>query len=561
MILSIINFVYIIIISIGCGLLIKKYFLLRLDEILVAGLLISMIVAEYLSLFMGVSYVAGIIVLLVASLGYILYRKEVKVAIDSYMAISIRNKLLHLLLLFLLVIVFSLIAVQSPNYVDTGLYHAQSIRWIEEYGVVKGLGNLHHRFAYNSAFLCLQALFSWKDIVGQSLHGMNAYFAMLMLYYAIVSQHVLRGEKFSISDAVKMIIPVYILIVWNQLSSPNTDSMVLLLVVYVAVKWIEELEKGDNERSNFYAFLGLLIVAACTIKVSVAPSVLLMIKPACMYIKKKDWTSFIKWILFAIVVAFPYLARNVLISGYLLYPYPSLDIFDVDWKMNEFSVICDRKEIMVWGRNLLDIELADKPISYWFPIWYSSIALGYKVLLIINSLALFIICIYGIMKKKVDVLLLCGTSIISFLFWLLTSPYIRFGLEHLMFGICVVVGYLVKNHFSNRINGIFAYSLMLVITVILVCSLFNFKTYRKFFPNDYYLLDVCEISMDDKLNVYYPKGFDNEGYYWHFPETPYPDYVKLIELRGEDLSDGFRLKQEYKDLNITAMGEIVNYAR
>lgn len=49
---------------------------------------------------------------------------------------------------------------QEPGQYDTGLYHAQAIRWIEDYGVVPGLGNLHMRLAYNSAFMSLQALFS-----------------------------------------------------------------------------------------------------------------------------------------------------------------------------------------------------------------------------------------------------------------------------------------------------------------------------------------------------------------------------------------------------------------
>ena len=36
----------------------------------------------------------------------------------------------------------------SVGHLDTPLYHAQSIRWIEDYGAVKGLGNIHNRFAY-----------------------------------------------------------------------------------------------------------------------------------------------------------------------------------------------------------------------------------------------------------------------------------------------------------------------------------------------------------------------------------------------------------------------------
>ena len=43
---------------------------------------------------------------------------------------------------------------------DTGLYHAQNIKWIQEYAVVPGLGNVHGRFAFNSMFFPVSALFS-----------------------------------------------------------------------------------------------------------------------------------------------------------------------------------------------------------------------------------------------------------------------------------------------------------------------------------------------------------------------------------------------------------------
>lgn len=542
----------------GCGFLIKKYFQLRLDEILVAGLLISMVVAEYISLFMGVSVVAGIVVMLFAVIGYIVCRKEVKNNINLFINSSIYTKLMCIMGILLLAIVFSVVAVQSPNYVDTGLYHAQSIRWIEEYGVVRGLGNLHHRFAYNSAFLCLQALFSWKTIIGQSLHGMNAYFAMLMLGYSIISQHVFRGESFSVSDAVKIIIPIYIFTVWKQLSSPNTDSMVLLLVVYIVAKWIDELEKGPSERNSFYAFLGLLVVAACTIKVSVAPMVLLLIKPIVKYIKQKDWLAILKWGLLVGVIILPYFARNVMISGYILYPYPSLDFFDVDWKMNQYTVICDSKEIMAWGRNLFDVTLADAPITYWLPMWFANIEVVYKVLLIINPLFLILIVIYAIKSKNIDVFLLGNTFVVSNLFWLLTAPYIRFGLEYILFGTCVVCGYMVKHQANYKVQKILVRGTFSVVGFMLVLYLLKCDTYRKFYPNDYPILGVNTIHFYNDIVINYPEGLANEGYYWYFPETPYPDYVELIELRGTDLADGFRIKPQYKNQQITAMGQIVD---
>lgn len=66
-------------------------------------------------------------------------------------------------------------ASRGLQHTDTGIYHAQAIRWYEEYGLVKGLGNLQQHFAYNSAYLAYAAAFSMKWLVGQSLHGTNGF--------------------------------------------------------------------------------------------------------------------------------------------------------------------------------------------------------------------------------------------------------------------------------------------------------------------------------------------------------------------------------------------------
>ena len=43
-------------------------------------------------------------------------------------------------------------AIMSPDVYDSGLYHFNSIRWLQEYAIVPGLGNLHGRLAYNNTF-------------------------------------------------------------------------------------------------------------------------------------------------------------------------------------------------------------------------------------------------------------------------------------------------------------------------------------------------------------------------------------------------------------------------
>ena len=91
---------------------------------------------------------------------------------------------------------FSL-ARQSGGHIhyDSDLYHAQSIRWLEEYGIVKGLGNIHVRFAYNSSFFALSALYSMKFLLKQSLHTVNGFIALLLSFEVLKLIDIVRRKK------------------------------------------------------------------------------------------------------------------------------------------------------------------------------------------------------------------------------------------------------------------------------------------------------------------------------------------------------------------------------
>lgn len=52
----------------------------------------------------------------------------------------------------LLALGFASLALTRPYPGDTWLYHQQMVTWIERFPIVPGLGNLHHRFAYNNSY-------------------------------------------------------------------------------------------------------------------------------------------------------------------------------------------------------------------------------------------------------------------------------------------------------------------------------------------------------------------------------------------------------------------------
>ncbi len=136
--------------------------------------------------------------------------------------------------LFVLCFLFTLLwSVREPLQYDTGLYHAQAIRWIEEYAVVPGLGNLHMRLAYNSAFMCLQALFSLEWLVGQSLHTLNGFFCLAALSYVCFTLRIRGKDGCRVSDLLKCVMLVFVVQKRYDISSPGTDIEAMLLILYI----------------------------------------------------------------------------------------------------------------------------------------------------------------------------------------------------------------------------------------------------------------------------------------------------------------------------------------
>ena len=135
----------------------KRYDFRYKESFVVTGIAILTVYAQIVSLFTGVGLGANIGIILICLLIAVYYRQEL--LSDVY-------GMLHVLRakgnIFIYLVVFLLMAYGASHgimHYDSDLYHAQAIRWIEEYGIVRGLGNLHVRLAYNSSAFAISALF------------------------------------------------------------------------------------------------------------------------------------------------------------------------------------------------------------------------------------------------------------------------------------------------------------------------------------------------------------------------------------------------------------------
>lgn len=525
------------------------YKITGLHHFVAIGLVIATVYAQIFSIFYQVGFVANLVLVFVCAGIVIRFRQQIKVAVKSCgrQFLSIKGVLLAALILL-----WVYFTSRGIIHYDTDLYHAQSIRWIEEYGVVPGLGNLHVRFAYNSSVFALLALYSMKFLLGQSLHTISGFFALLLSISAMDIMGSWQEKRFRLSDFARIAAIYYLTMIIDEVVSPASDYVIMCTIFYIVINWLSLLEASKEKRDNIvpYAFLCVGGVFAVSLKLTAGLILILVIKPAYMLIREKRWKEIALYISMGIVVIAPWIVRTVLISGYLLYPFPALDLFDVDWKIPATAATLDAAEIKTWGRAINDASKVGMPIQEWFPNWFTTTLSGTEKLLILADigalLMLVFIAVWQIGRKKwreLDFLIVMAAVAASYLFWQISAPLMRYGYSHVLLLVVLTAGYLM-NQFTlqrKRIAQMFYVFVVLVgiVKMIPMCnyaiSVGNQPFYVK--QKDYGSYESASYVING-VTFYYPLEGDRIGY------EAFPSSTTRVEIefRGESIREGFRLQ-------------------
>ncbi|MBD5454354.1 MAG: hypothetical protein HDR30_08600, partial [Lachnospiraceae bacterium] len=116
---------------------------------LFAGIMCTTCYAQIYSLFGGVGVGANIGLLAFCLIYLALFRKKIANELGSWFVEkrdelpSFIKKVLICVLIFGMA-AYALATSGAPKLIDTDWYHAQTIRWIEEYGCVTGVANLFY---------------------------------------------------------------------------------------------------------------------------------------------------------------------------------------------------------------------------------------------------------------------------------------------------------------------------------------------------------------------------------------------------------------------------------
>lgn len=436
---------------------------------------------------------------------------------------------------------------RSPGQYDTGLYHAQAIRWIEEYGVVPGLGNLHMRLAYNSAFMSLQALFSLGWLVGQSVHSLNGFFCLAALLYVCTTIRLWWENSLRASDFLKCGMVIFVVQKRYDIASSGTDIWAMLLVFYIVIKWCEFLEQG-REDGVMYGWLCLVGVYAATVKLSAAAIVVLALYPLYLFAREKNGKAIASHVAAGVFILLPYLIRNVIISGYLVYPCGGLDLFNPDWKMDRAVLEGDSLDIKMFARGIRNAAAYDNSLFGWIPDWFFMQDMGNRLLIVAGLVCIPVILyllVRSMCRREYVRAAVYGAAVVNLCFWMITAPHMRYGGPYIYMLVALALGAVsawakvspVRNQsFCAAATAVLAVFLLQYGGGFLKLSELEAKHWVR--QPDYLSWQSTQYPVDN-VHIWMPDEGDLSGYFT-FPATPQRGQLEALRLRGESFREGFR---------------------
>jgi hypothetical protein len=428
---------------------------------------------------------------------------------------------------------------------DTESYHIQSIKWIQEYGSVPGLVNLHERFGFNTSWFSSVALFSFLPETTGGYTILNSVLSMWLCYFLITLNSSNKQTHFS-----ALIVFACCIIIWPLLrgnaATTNYDFITtcIVLILFVEIFFSKKLEPSI-EWIVWPAYL-------FTVRIINFPILLLSLIALITFIKQRNFKNVYLPIAYCLLLVIPFIIRNTIISGYPFYPATSFDLANVDWKPDPKITERLLEYIKYYNRvstTYLDIEQTKALGSNWISSWFKYLFLFDKVLVIAGTIGIILSMIKLFINKNKATTLLTTISVAWLICWLIISPDPRFVYGILLFGI-----FLLAYYFSSIIKNTSVLKTSINVLIIVMIAALSWYFISKLWKQKEYR----NIVLPTKLPQPPTKQFMIDGNTFRIPEpinnnwnarcygTDLPCLYKIdpgLKPRGKNIREGFHLEK------------------
>ncbi len=468
------------------------------------------------------------------------FSEIINVVKDAIKRIPLLNKF-ELFIVSLSVFFILTAVVHNITLYDTGLYHNQSIQWIRSFPVIPGLGNIHGRFAFNSMFFVISGLFTvqFKEILVFPLNGLCylvLFFKLVVLFKKEITKRVSWKATFY---GLLALASLFILL--PDLNSPSPDIICAILIIYLFAIIIDDAENRKITGLFKIILVNMLVFSCISFKLSSLFISLIILMTLNQDILKRILIS----LGVSIIFLSAFFIRNYYLSGYLIYPIPGIDIFNMDWKIPLDSVLAMKSEIegfaKIWTMPYPDV--LNMKISEWIFPWFKLLNLNCKILLAINVLSIFSMTVM-LLKKDFFLAKIQFIILINLFFWFIMAPDPRFAYGFIIVGFSLTLSYTFKLLESASYSGMHKY-----IRIGLAGLLFLLLWKRIIFPTDTFrnpMHWIFPASFETVATKTFKSNFEylvpekgDQCFNADIPCVPYP--LENVVLRGERVKDGFKV--------------------
>lgn len=442
---------------------------------------------------------------------------------------------------------------------DTDSYHIQSIKWTQDYGTVPGLVNLHNRLGFNSSWFTFTSLFV-------PLHTNLNFFCLANGVVSLwMGGYLFSSFLLSYTNEAKIIhIPAYsfaclgifllAVFCWPMLrgnaANCNYDfiSACMVLVLFI------EVYKCDNHISEWHVFLPELLiwpVFLFTVRIINFPLLFLSFFAFIILVKRKE--KVLVFLIISLLLVMPFITRNLLLSGYPLFPIYQVDLFSADWKANTEET----KKLVYFIKNYNRVSTSFLPIEEtaklgfraWVRSWFFHLLLYDKIILLTGILGY----IWAFLKLKSlranrAVNAFAITMLLQILSWFFVAPDPRFIYGSLLIGSFTLLFIIFQKLHIPVKKQYFILTNIAISLTLLIYSLhkvFTQEQYRNFgFPIELPVPVVKEIKLDSIILRIPEKITGNWNPRCFGTELPCVYEVSPgLKCRGASIRDGFKIEK------------------
>lgn len=229
------------------------------------------------------------------------------------------------------------LALGQPLNYDAGLYHLGAIAYAHDYGTIPGLANLHDRFGFNSSMYPVGALLGNGPWLGEGFRLVNGLILLAMgADLALRAGQLARGRERTPGTYVMLggtvIVWAFVLQVsQDRLISPTPDTLSMALVIVSGAALADACARRPPLASPAAVALATAAMAGAARPLNWVFWLLTVLVVVATFRRHLVARPIVVGLAVSIVLGAAMAVRDVILSGWLLYPLSALPV-PVPWR-------------------------------------------------------------------------------------------------------------------------------------------------------------------------------------------------------------------------------------